>query len=385
MNLIGLYIHIPFCKQKCKYCDFISFEKCEAQIMNEYIDALISEIKYKANDLKLQDNRYLIKTIYIGGGTPSIIDEKYIYKILDIIYDNFEIMNNCEISIEVNPGTVDEEKLKTYKAAGINRLSIGLQTSNDELLKQLGRIHDYKKYVQTVELAKKVGFDNINTDIMIGIPNQTIYDVEDTLNKLIELDISHISVYSLILEEGTELTRLVNLNKLSLPDEEIERYMYWFAKRKLEDNGYIHYEISNFAKPSFRCQHNIDCWNQKEYLGIGLNAASYMNNMRYKNVSNLRQYISNVENNKWQANTIIEEKQTKRDKMNEFIILGLRMTKGVSLDSFEKKFQENLSDVYWNSIMNLIKQNLVVIDDDRYLKLTKKGLDLANQVWEAFL
>ena len=385
MNLIGLYIHIPFCKQKCKYCDFISFEKCEAQIMNEYIDALISEIKYKANDLKLQDNRYLIKTIYIGGGTPSIIDEKYIYKILDIIYDNFEIMNNCEISIEVNPGTVDEEKLKTYKAAGINRLSIGLQTSNDELLKQLGRIHDYKKYVQTVELAKKVGFDNINTDIMIGIPNQTIYDVEDTLNKLLELDISHISVYSLILEEGTELTRLVNLNKLSLPDEEIERYMYWFAKRKLEDNGYIHYEISNFAKPSFRCQHNIDCWNQKEYLGIGLNAASYMNNMRYKNVSNLRQYISNVENNKWQANTIIEEKQTKRDKMNEFIILGLRMTKGVSLDSFEKKFQENLSDVYWNSIMNLIKQNLVVIDDDRYLKLTKKGLDLANQVWEAFL
>ena len=385
MNLIGLYIHIPFCKQKCKYCDFISFEKCEAQIMNEYIDALISEIKYKANDLKLQDNRYLIKTIYIGGGTPSIIDEKYIYKILDIIYDNFEIMNNCEISIEVNPGTVDEEKLKTYKAAGINRLSIGLQTSNDELLKQLGRIHDYKKYVQTVELAKKVGFDNINTDIMIGIPNQTIYDVEDTLNKLLELDINHISVYSLILEEGTELTRLVNLNKLSLPDEEIERYMYWFAKRKLEDNGYIHYEISNFAKPSFRCQHNIDCWNQKEYLGIGLNAASYMNNMRYKNVSNLRQYISNVENNKWQANTIIEEKQTKRDKMNEFIILGLRMTKGVSLDSFEKKFQENLSDVYWNSIMNLIKQNLVVIDDDRYLKLTKKGLDLANQVWEAFL
>ncbi len=385
MNLIGLYIHIPFCKQKCKYCDFISFEKCEADLMSEYIDALISEIKYKANDLKLQNDRYLIKTIYIGGGTPSIIDEKYIYKILDIIYDNFEIMNNCEISIEVNPGTVDEEKLKTYKAAGINRLSIGLQTSNDELLKQLGRIHDYKKYVQTVELAKKVGFDNINTDIMIGIPNQTIYDVEDTLNKLLELDISHISVYSLILEEGTELTRLVNLNKLSLPDEEIERYMYWFAKRKLEDNGYIHYEISNFAKPSFRCQHNIDCWNQKEYLGIGLNAASYMNNMRYKNVSNLRQYISNVENNKWQANTIIEEKQTKRDKMNEFIILGLRMTKGVSLDSFEKKFQENLSDVYWNSIMNLIKQNLVVIDDDRYLKLTKKGLDLANQVWEAFL
>ena len=385
MNLIGLYIHIPFCKQKCKYCDFVSFEKCEADIMSEYIDALISEIKYKANDLKLQDNRYLIKTIYIGGGTPSIIDEKHIYKILDVIYDSFEIMNNCEISIEVNPGTVDEEKLKTYKAAGINRLSIGLQTANDKLLKELGRIHDYKKYVQTLELAKKVGFDNINTDIMIGIPDQTIYDVEDTLNKLLEMDISHISVYSLILEEGTELTRLVNLNKLSLPDEEIERYMYWFAKRKLEDNGYIHYEISNFAKPSYRCQHNIDCWNQKEYLGLGLNAASYMNNMRYKNISNLRQYISNVENNKWQANTIIEEKQTKRDKMNEFIILGLRMTKGVSLDSFEKKFQENLSDVYWNSIMSLIKQNLVVIDDDRYLKLTKKGLDLANQVWEAFL
>ena len=385
MNLIGLYIHIPFCRKKCNYCDFVSFEKCENELIKLYIDALISEIKYKANDLKLQDNRYIIKTIYIGGGTPSIIDAKYIYNILDIIYDNFEILNNCEISIEVNPGTVNEEKLKTYYSIGINRLSIGLQTANNDLLNELGRVHDYSRYLETIKLARKVGFNNINTDIMIGLPNQTIYDVEDTLDKLIELDINHISVYSLILEEGTQLAKLVNSNTLKLPDEEIERYMYWFAKRKLEDSGYIHYEISNFAKPAYICHHNIDCWHQKEYLGVGLNAASYMNNMRFKNISDLRQYVLNVKNNKWQSNTIIEEKQTKRDKMNEFIILGLRMTRGVSLDSFERKFQENLSDVYWNSIMELIKENLVIIDDDRYLKLTKKGLDLANQVWEAFL
>ena len=384
MSLIGLYVHIPFCKKKCKYCDFISFDNCDNTLMNDYIKALLKEIKYKATQLQEKDN-YIIKTIYIGGGTPSIVLARYIYKILDTIYDEFEIMNNCEVSIEVNPGTVTLEKLQTYRSIGINRISIGLQTGNDDLLKLLGRIHTYKNYEDTVKLARQVGFDNINTDIMIGIPNQTIYDVEDTIDKLLSLSINHISVYSLILEEDTELTNLVNSHKLILPDEEIERYMYWYAKRKLEDHGYIHYEISNFAEPTYRCQHNIDCWNQKEYLGLGLNAASYMDNMRFKNTSNLKQYISNVNNNKWHANTIIEEKQTKRDKMNEFIILGLRMTKGVSLDTFERKFQENLSDVYWNSIMKLLKQNLVVIDDDRYLKLTKKGLDLANQVWEAFL
>ena len=296
MNLIGLYIHIPFCKQKCKYCDFISFENCEDKIINQYINALIEEIKFRANSLKTIDNQFLVKTIYIGGGTPSIINDKHIYNILD-----------------------------------------------------------------------------------------TIYDVEDTLDKILKLDLTHISVYSLILEENTELAKLVNSNKLKLPDEEIERYMYWYAKRRLEDNGFIHYEISNFALPSYRCQHNIDCWNQKEYIGIGLNAASYMSNLRFKNISDLRQYILNIKNNKWQANSIIEEKQTKRDQMNEFIILGLRMSNGVSLDKFEKKFQENMSDIYWNSIIKLIQDNLVVIDDNRYLKLTKKGLDYANIVWEAFL
>ena len=385
MNLIGLYIHIPFCKQKCKYCDFISFENCEEDIINDYIKALIEEIKFRANSLKTIDNKFLVKTIYIGGGTPSIINEKHIYNILDTIYDNFEIMNNCEISIEVNPGTINETKLKTYKEIGINRLSVGLQTANNRLLKLIGRIHNYEDYYNTIKCAKKIGFTNINTDLIIGLPTQNIYDIEKTLDCVLDLDLTHISVYSLILEENTELYKMVKSGKYRLPDEEIERYMYWYAKRRLEDNGFIHYEISNFAKPSYRCQHNIDCWNQKEYLGMGINAASYMSNLRFKNISNLKQYISNIKNNKWQANIIIEEKQTKRDQMNEYIILGLRMSNGVSLDKFERKFQENLSDIYWNSIIKLIQDNLVVIDDNRYLKLTKKGLDYANIVWEAFL
>ena len=385
MNLIGLYIHIPFCKQKCKYCDFISFENCEEDIINDYIKALIEEIKFRANSLKTIDNKFLVKTIYIGGGTPSIINEKHIYNILDTIYDNFEIMNNCEISIEVNPGTINETKLKTYKEIGINRLSVGLQTANIRLLKLIGRIHNYEDYYNTIKCAKKIGFTNINTDLIIGLPTQNIYDIEKTLDYVLDLDLTHISVYSLILEENTELYKMVKSGKYRLPDEEIERYMYWYAKRRLEDNGFIHYEISNFAKPSYRCQHNIDCWNQKEYLGMGINAASYMSNLRFKNISNLKQYISNIKNNKWQANIIIEEKQTKRDQMNEYIILGLRMSNGVSLDKFERKFQENLSDIYWNSIIKLIQDNLVVIDDNRYLKLTKKGLDYANIVWEAFL
>ena len=257
MNLIGLYIHIPFCKQKCKYCDFISFENCEEDIINDYIKALIEEIKFRANSLKTIDNKFLVKTIYIGGGTPSIINEKHIYNILDTIYDNFEIMNNCEISIEVNPGTINETKLKTYKEIGINRLSVGLQTANNRLLKLIGRIHNYEDYYNTIKCAKKIGFTNINTDLIIGLPTQNIYDIEKTLDYVLDLDLTHISVYSLILEENTELYKLVNSRKYRLPDEEIERYMYWYAKRRLEDNGFIHYEISNFAKPSYRCQHNI--------------------------------------------------------------------------------------------------------------------------------
>ena len=256
MKEIGIYVHIPFCKQKCKYCDFNSFAN-KGEYIEKYVKCVQKEIKNVGDRVRLNSNGDytnlpIAKTIYIGGGTPSFIDEKYIEDILKTIETNFEIDKNIEVTIEINPGTVNLEKLKKYRDIGINRLSIGLQTSNNNLLKLIGRIHNYEQFLQTINLAKTVGFKNINVDTMIGLPNQTIYDVEDTLNKLINLDVTHISVYSLIVEEGTEIEKEIQNGSLTLPDEELERYMYWFAKRKLEESGYMHYEIS---------KHNVNYWN----------------------------------------------------------------------------------------------------------------------------
>ena len=315
MRDIGIYIHIPFCKSKCNYCDFTSFSGKE-NLIKEYIECLKKEIQQRSQD------DYRVKTIYIGGGTPSYIEAEYIEEILATVENNFIIDEDVEISMEVNPGTVTGSKFKEYNQSGINRLSIGLQTSNDNLLKELGRIHTYDEYEKTIKLAKKNGFSNINTDIMLGVPNQTIYDVEDTIEKLIKLNLTHISVYSLIVEENTKLENMINNGKLQLPDEEIERYMYWFAKRKLEENGYIHYEISNFSKPFYRCKHNLDCWNQKQYLGFGVSAASYENSCRYKNTDCLEKYIKNIESQEEYKNVKVEEKQDKQTAMNEYMILG---------------------------------------------------------------
>ena len=275
---------------------------------------------------------------YIGGGTPSYISENYISEILKTIEINFDIKKDCEITIEVNPGTVTLEKMKKYREIGINRISIGLQSANDRLLKILGRIHNYEQFLQTVNLAKLAGIDNISADIIIGSPNQTIYDVEDTVNKLIELNLNHISVYSLIVEPNTKLEEKVNNGVLELPDDETERYMYWYTKRRLEENGYIHYEISNFAKPPFRSKHNLSYWNQEEYIGLGLSASSYENNIRYKNIDDLEKYIENISNDNIAKNTIIEEKQSKEDKMKEYMILGLRKINGINITEFRRIF-----------------------------------------------
>lgn len=377
MSDIGIYIHIPFCKSKCNYCDFTSFANKEENI-KRYIDALKNEIIQRAK------NSYNVKTIFIGGGTPSIIEANYIEELLTCISNNYKVSKNVEITIEANPGTVDKNKLKKYYDIGINRLSVGLQSANDNILKELGRIHNYKQYIKTIEEAKKVGFKNINTDIMIGLPNQTIYDVEDTIDKLIDLDLQHISVYSLILEIGTKLEKMVMENKVQLPDEEIERYMYWFAKRKLEENGFEHYEISNFAKPGFNSNHNLDCWNQKEYLGFGISAASYVNKMRFVNTSSLEAYMKNIEQNEMMKNIKIEEKQSTKSQMDEFILLGLRKIDGVNIKNFKNKFKKDPLIIYNKKITKLLLKGLILIDTNS-IKLSNKGLDLANVVWEEFV
>lgn len=378
MKELGIYIHIPFCISKCNYCDFNSFS-CSKDIQEKYINALKKEIEYK-----LSNKEIIVKTIYIGGGTPSSIEEKNIKEIIEKIKENANLEKDIEITIEVNPGTANLKKIETYYNLGINRLSIGLQSSNDNLLKLIGRIHNYSQFEETVDLARKVGFGNINTDIMLGLPNQTIYDVENTLNKIINLNLEHISVYSLIVEPETKLENMLNKGKIKLPDEEIERYMYWFAKRKLEENEYIHYEISNFSKIDYRSKHNVDCWNQKEYLGFGLSASSYENSVRYKNIDDINIYIDNINSNNQNKNIIIEEKQNEISQMKEYIILGLRKINGININEFRKKFNTTPLVQFNKELTKLSKEGLIKINVNN-IRLSKKGLDLANIVWEEFI
>ena len=379
MKKIGAYIHIPFCKQKCYYCDFLSFANIEKYEI-EYVENLIKEI----NNFKEENKNIEFDTIYIGGGTPSYIDSKNIKQILKALVSEKDILKIDEITIEVNPGTFLKEKILEYKEMGINRLSIGLQSTNNKLLKQIGRIHTFEDFVKTYKTAREIGFDNINVDLMIGLPNQTFHDVKSELDDIINLKPNHISVYSLILEEGTILEQIVSKGKLKLPDEELERHMYWYVKDTLEHNGYKHYEISNFAKYGFESKHNLNCWEQKEYIGFGLGAHSYLDNVRFSNIGNLREYIENCQNNNFENNKIIHEVQDKSIKQKEYMLLGLRKIDGVNLQEFENIFSVNLLFLFKEELNHLSKDGLIRVDGNKIM-LTDKGINLANIVWENFI
>lgn len=378
---LGIYIHIPFCAKKCYYCDFVSYPNMKEK-QKEYVEALKNEIK--SYDLQ----NYNVTTIYIGGGTPSYIESKYIVEILENLKSKLKAtkFENMEITIEVNPGTVTKEKLLDYKKAGINRLSIGLQSANDRLLEQIGRIHKYQDFLQTYNLARNVGFENINVDLMLGLPNQSIEDLKESIENVIDLQPEHISIYSLIVEEGTKLYKQIETGELQLPEEELEREMYWYTKSKLELAGYKHYEISNYAKPKRKSKHNSNCWEQKQYIGIGAAAHSYLNNVRYCNVSNLEEYISNMAKLEadFEGKYIVNERQNLEDRKNEFMLLGLRKIDGVSISKFKEKYVENPIFKYRDSLEKLVNDGLVQIDGD-VIRLTNKGLDLANIVWEEFI
>lgn len=372
---LGIYIHIPFCEQKCYYCDFISFaNKYEKQ--QEYINAVKKEID------TYNFEKYNVTTIYIGGGTPSYIESKYIVELIEKLKsklkNNITKFEEIEITIEINPGTVTKQKLQDFKSCGINRLSIGLQTTNNNLLKQIGRIHTYEEFLNTYAWAKQVGFENINVDLMLGLPNQTINDLKESLNTVIKLNATHISVYSLIVEEGTVISKLIDEEKIELPSEETEREMYWYVKNTLELNGYKHYEISNFAKENKQSKHNMNCWNQEEYIGLGVAAHSYLNDTRFSNSNNIEDYINNAENKE------IEEVQTLEDKQNEFMLLGFRKIDGVDIASFKQKFGQNPIYLYKDKLNELVEEGLVVVDLN-HIRLTNKGLDLANLVFEEFV
>lgn len=376
MKELGIYVHIPFCKKKCDYCDFISF--CDR---NEQIEEYIEILKEEINSSLISEG-YKVTTIYIGGGTPSFIDSKYIVEILNLIKEKFYI-ENAEITIELNPGTVTKEKLLNYKKAGINRISIGLQETNNELLKQIGRIHTYEEFLETYNLARKLEFKNINIDLMIGLPSQSISNIKESLNKIITLNPEHISVYSLILEEGTKLYQKYENKEINMPDEELERNMYWYVKNTLENNGYKHYEISNFSKKGYESKHNVNCWEQKEYLGFGLSAHSYINGTRYSN-SNEGNQKGQTTFGPLQYKKIIHEEQNLEDMKKEYMLLGLRKIEGISIQKFEEKFIENPIFLFRNELNKLVEQELLEVDGDK-IRLTNKGLDLANIVWEEFV
>ena len=376
---LGIYIHIPFCVKKCYYCDFISYSN-KFEMQEKYIKKLIEEIENSKDLLKNNE----ITTIYIGGGTPSSIKSELVRNVLNKIYEIANIKNkeNVEITIEVNPGTVTKNSLQMYKSCGINRLSIGLQSTSDKLLKEIGRIHNYEQFLNTYNWTVGAGFSNINVDLMLGLPGQSILDLKESLEKITNLNPqpNHISVYSLIVEEGTKIEEKINNGELELPEDEIERNQYKYTKNYLELNGYKHYEISNFAKPGYESKHNMNCWEQKQYIGFGLAAHSYINGCRYSNTCDLEEYL----NNKSKDIKIIHEKQNVEDMKKEYMLLGLRKIDGVSISKFREKFGENPIYLFRNEFQKLVEEGLLIVDLDN-IKLTTRGLDFANLVWEEFV
>lgn len=373
MKNLGIYIHIPFCKKKCEYCDFKSFSD-KNEYVEKYIQAICEDLRKSSDKAK----KYSINTIYFGGGTPSYIEGKYIKQILVEIKNNYNVLNDSEITIEINPGTVSKDKLELYKEIGINRLSIGLQTTENRLLKLIGRIHNYEEFLNTYNLARDVGFQNINIDLMLGLPTQTMEELEKSANDILNLNPEHISIYSLILEEGTQLYRKVESGELTALDEELERKMYWKTKNMLEKAGFKHYEISNFSKQNLESKHNLNCWNQEEYLGFGIAAHSYFENKRFSKPENIEDYIKDI------TSVFIEETQDREKMAKEYMLLGLRKIAGVSISEFERKFELNPLFYFRFEISKLEEEDLIEVDLDN-IKLTEKGLDLANLVFEEFV
>ena len=373
MKEVSLYIHIPFCKQRCFYCDFPTFAGKE-RFREDYVDALIKEIEDKCSN-------YLIKTIFIGGGTPSYLEEKELEKLL-IAVSKLNLSDKLEYSIECNPGTVNEDKLKIMKKYGINRISFGLQSCNNQLLKKIGRIHTFKEFLENYNLARKIGFNNINIDLMYGLPNLTIQDWKDTLEKISELRPEHISAYSLIIEEGTAFYKLYEKDKLELPSEDDERVMDKLTKDILKSNGYHQYEISNFALPGKECEHNKVYWSLEEYIGVGSASSSYIDGYRLVNTSNINDYIEKINNN---ISVVIDKyENTIEDEMEEFVFMGLRMVSGIDLLKFKKKFGVDINSIYKEVIGKNIKDGLLVVEENKMF-LTAKGMELSNSVMSDFI
>ncbi len=396
---LSIYIHIPFCVQKCLYCDFLS-APADDERKEAYLQALLVQIREEAKKYAA----YSVETVFIGGGTPSVLPAESIERLLKVLREFYDVAENAEISIEVNPGTVSKEKLAVYRKAGVNRLSIGLQSANNRELKLLGRIHTLEDFLQTYKNAIKSGFNNINIDLMSAIPQQTKESYRETLQTILGLEPppTHISAYSLIIEEGTPFFE----NLPELPDEETDRELYKITNDILKENGYHRYEISNYAKPGFECRHNKVYWQRGNYAGFGIGAASLIENVRFSNISDIRNYVNHIDeftkrDLKYEKNScewknvtdlIYEAKEvlSVEEHMEEFMFLGLRLTEGVSKEEFCRTFGREMDEVYPGIIKRFEEQKLMVSvwneeKKETFAALTEYGLDVSNVVMAEFL
>ena len=401
MKNLQIYVHIPFCCKKCEYCDFLSFT-CDEKTQFAYANALIREIEYYGPKMK----DYQVSTIFVGGGTPTWIDENKMVEILDAIYTYFNVSSDAEITMECNPGTVTTSKLEKYKKAGVNRLSIGLQSADDEELKILGRIHTFEKFVKTYEKARNAGFANINVDLISGIPYQTAEKFLHTLQKVIRLKPNHISAYSLIVEEGTPFYEKYKADlelqeagrqPQALPTEDEVYRITKLTQQYLANAGYEQYEISNFAQPGFECEHNMGYWTRENYLGLGLGSASLIENVRYTNLTDINEYIDTTkqiqevpfeqENGKVEKGTnlhLVADAVSRKAQMEEFMFLGLRMNKGVTRQEFQDAFGIPIEGIYKDALDHLKAEEMLEVKAGR-IALTEKGQDLSNYALAQFL
>ncbi len=385
---LELYIHIPFCVKKCEYCDFLS-GPANAREMADYMKALKKEILLWAPAA----GRHLVTSIFIGGGTPSILPAGEIEGMMELIRQEYHLSEEAEITIEANPGTVSLEQLKSYRACGVNRISIGLQSTEEELLKRLGRIHSYEDFLMAFQMARMAGFRNINVDLMSGIPGQSLSEWEETLKKITLLRPEHISAYGLIIEEGTrfhekyaadEARREAGYEPMFLPSEELERQMYQLTEKILQEKGYQRYEISNYARAGKACRHNIGYWRREEYLGFGLGAASLFRETRWSNTRNRKTYVNYLAREEFPLEEESLEKLSLAAQMEEYMFLGLRMMEGIRRSDFEKAFAHSLEGIFGDRLIRLQKEGLLEMEEGR-IRLSEKGIDLSNYVFSQFL
>ena len=379
---LELYLHIPFCVRKCNYCDFFSASGTEEE-QEAYASAMVQEIQ----SYQELSGEYEVQTIFLGGGTPSLLTPEQIEQIFNAIYHTFSVNENAEITMEMNPGTVDIEKLHAMKAAGVNRLSIGLQSAQNEELKMLGRIHTFEEFLETWKLIEQAGFKNRNIDLMSALPGQTIESYEDTLSKVLALEPEHISAYSLILEEGTVFYDWYEKGKLDrgawkLPSEEEEYAMGELTILRLAEAGMHRYEISNYAKPGKECRHNLGYWDRTEYLGIGAGSSSLIKGERFDHIRDRKAYIEKIRNG--ESILIDRELLSVESQMEEFMYLGLRKVEGVSRTDFQNYFGKNVDDVYGKILDKLEEEQLLEFSGDR-IRLTHRGMDVSNCVLAEFL